>query len=272
MKKYYFLLFGLLCFSVNPLKAQEKVLLNFNKANGAFPQFNSLTLFGNMLYGMTFQGGLHDSGCIFSIDTNGNGYKDLLDFNGTNGIWPDGSLKFSGNIMYGMAEQGGAYGYGCIFSIHTDGSGYSKIFDFNKTDGAYPIGDITLSGNMMYGMTSGGGANGGGCIFSVDTNGNGYQDLYDFYFLSGGQPEGDLTLSGNILYGMTYWGGGSADAGTIFSIQTNGNAFQVLHTFGGIDGGWPPGSLILSGNLTITFMRAVCLIPPTVVPVARLSN
>jgi len=52
-----------------------------------------------------------------------------------------------------------------------------------------------------------------------------------------------LILSGSTLYGMTS-GGGSDDAGTIFSIGTNGSNFKLLHSFtnSASDGNSPIGS------------------------------
>src|SRR5580693_3018911 len=77
-------------------------LYNFTGVSGAEP-FGSLILSGNTLFGTAYLGGSHDSGCIFSIDTNGNNYKDLLDFNGTNGINPNSPLTLSGGTLFGTA-------------------------------------------------------------------------------------------------------------------------------------------------------------------------
>ena len=43
-------------------------------------------------------------------------------------------------------------------------------------------------------------------------------------------PQGSLTLSGATLYGMTS-NGGSSDKGTLFSMNTDGSGFGLLHTF-----------------------------------------
>lgn len=132
--------------------------------DGSKPE-GSLIFIGSRLFGMTYYGGLHDSGCVFSLDTSGL-YKDLLDFNGANGSVPYGDLIFTGNRLYGKATRGGANGFGCIFSIDTDGSGYNDIYDFNYASGAYPDGGPLLhSGGDLYGMTQGGGIFGSGVIF-----------------------------------------------------------------------------------------------------------
>jgi uncharacterized repeat protein (TIGR03803 family) len=68
-----------------------------------------------------------------------------------------------------------------------------------------------------------------------------------------------LTLSGSTLYGMTSEGGTNtvvingltSTAGVIFQISTNGAGYAIMHQFGSSanDGGWPDGSLILSGSI-----------------------
>ncbi len=56
------------------------------------------------------------------------------------------------------------------------------------------------------------------------------------------------SLSGNTLYG-TAGRGGSAGAGTVFAVNTDGTGFTNLHSFTyGSDGANPQAGLILSGN------------------------
>lgn len=239
------LTFFFLAFISGIASAQFKDILNFNYANGANP-LGSLTLSGNVLYGMAGNGGANRDGCIFSIDTNGSGYKDLFDFNGTSGSQPLGDITLFGNEMYGMTFYGGANDSGCIFSINTNGSNYKDLLDFNYSNGAYPGGDLTLSGNVLYGTTSDGGVNGLGCIFSIDTNGSRYKKLLDFNGTNGAGGN-TLTLSGNVLYGTNGFGG-AHNEGNIFSIDTNGSGFKDLFDFNNTSGANPVGSLNISGN------------------------
>ena len=69
----------------------------------------------------------------------------------------------------------------------------------------------------------------------------------------GAQPDhAGLVLSGNILYGTTYYGGTNGN-GVVFSVDTAGNNFAVLHTFTAtpspaytnLDGQAPQGGLVL---------------------------
>ena len=251
MRKYLLILFLALSSSLfNLCEGQYTVLHNFNGVNGGDPR-GSLALSGSKLLGMTILGGTDDSGCIFSIDTNGGEYKDLFDFNGTNGKNPWGSLIISGKVMYGMTLYGGINHDGLIFKIDTNGANYRDIWDFHNagdSNGAFPIGDLTLIGNKLYGMTEGGGTHSSGVIFSIDTNGLNYENLWNFDWASGSGPNGSLILAGNKLYGMAS-GGGAHGYGIVFSIDTNGTGFKDRFDFNGIEGDNPMGSLTISGKL-----------------------
>src|SRR6185312_10788208 len=117
--------------------------------------------------GMTQQGGANVSGVIFGIDTDGTGYKDMIDLSCPIGSAPDGSLIVSGSTLYGMTSQGGGFvNYGCVFSIDTSGAGYYIMNPFNiGVNGSNPYGSLTLSGNVLYGMTYNGGVSWDGVIF-----------------------------------------------------------------------------------------------------------
>jgi type IX secretion system substrate protein len=141
-----------------------KNLHDFDSIHGMNPI--SLTLSGNVLFGMTNGGGAFKMGCIFSVNTNGYDYNDLMDFNQlTNGAYPLASLIISGKVMYGTAQEGPPGGPGCIFSIDTNGSGYQCLFNFNSTDGAIPASTLVLSGDNLYGTTTQGGADTVGVVF-----------------------------------------------------------------------------------------------------------
>ena len=88
--------------------------------------------------------------------------------------------------------------------------------------------------NLLYGMTSSGGDHDGGVIFSFDPTTSNYQNLYSFHESTGHEPHGRLTLdsNGTTLYGMTRKGG-SEKFGVVFSIDTSGNNYMVLHNFTG---------------------------------------
>ena len=236
---------GVFKIDTNGTNYQE--LVGFNTANGAAP-VGSLLLAGSVLYGMT-DGARYGSswGNVFSLDTNGNIFNNLINFNKTDGEEPQGSLIISGSTLYGMTSGGGVYMDGCIFSIDSNGNNFKVLFDFNGTNGAGPNGDLTLSGGVLYGMTSGGGTHNDGLIFSMDTNGGNYKDLLNFDDTNGAYPYGSLTLVGRRIYGMTQVGGVN-DSGCVFSIDTNGSSYKDLLDFNGVNGAYPWGSLTIIGR------------------------
>ena len=250
MKKIYTLLF--LAFSTglfNLCVAQYDTIASFTGAKGGLP-FGALTLSvnKNVLYGMTSARGTQNYGCIFSIDTNGERYNDIHNFDSVKGSVPYGSLTLMGNKLYGMTSAGGLYDSGCIFSIDTNGGNYKDLLDLNYITGSCPRGSLILSANKLYGMTLFGGTYGAGVLFSVDTNGSQYKHILNFNGVNGAVPSGSLLLSGVKLFGMTE-GGGVNDSGNVFTIDTNGNNYEDIHDFDGPDGSIPQGSLALSGKV-----------------------
>jgi uncharacterized repeat protein (TIGR03803 family) len=135
----------------------------------------------------------------------------------------------------------------------TDGSGFGLLHEFTglADDGGRPYGSLTLDGSTLYGMTRQGGDGDVGTVFSIGTDGGGFSLLRGFAggASDGADPHGSLTLSGTTLYGMTE-DGGDSNYGTIFSMETDGSNFSLLHEFAGgnDDGSWPRGSLALDGT------------------------
>jgi uncharacterized repeat protein (TIGR03803 family) len=56
-----------------------------------------------------------------------------------------------------------------------------------------------------------------------------------------------LILSGSTVRGIAYYGG-SAGAGTVFEVNTNGTGFRVLHNFTGTNSDVPYPQAVVSGN------------------------
>ena len=167
-------------FSVNTDGTNYHKILDFNGINGGYPS-GSLIISDSLLYGTALFGGssAHPApngsyGCVFSIQTNGKGYRDLFDFNFRNGSEPVGKPVLSGNVLYGMTRYGGSSwqlnggnGYGCIWSVHTDGTWYNDLFDFNHTDGSDAQGSLIQVNGILYGMAAYTASAGNGNIFSL---------------------------------------------------------------------------------------------------------
>ena len=111
---------------------------------------------------------------MFCINTNGSGYKDLLDFNGTSGKNPYGGLTLGGSKFYGLTAGGGVNGAGNVFSIPVSGGSPTTLYSFPMVNAAnFPQGNLILSGTTLYGTTNADGPPGGGygSVFSLPVSG-----------------------------------------------------------------------------------------------------
>ncbi len=239
-------------YSMNADGSDYQLLYSFTGtgSDGSDP-VSGLTLVGSTLFGTTEDGGSDGDGTIFSINTDGTGYKVLYSFTGTGGVGanPTAALTLVGSTLFGTTEYGGTGGDGTIFAINTDGTGYNTLYSFTGTgdDGANPVAGLTLDGSTLFGTTENGGGNAEGTVFSINTDGKDYQVLHWFTGVDGMYSVGGLTLAGSTLYGTTENGGNDHD-GTIYSINANGTDSQVLHTFSWGDGGVPLADLTLVGS------------------------
>jgi hypothetical protein len=93
---------------------------------------------------MTLNGGVNANGNIFTGNTNGTGFVDLVSFDGnTGGSSPNGNLLPLGNKLFGMTASGGAGGGnegtgGVIFSYEIPGLGINDLKTTNGTISVYP--------------------------------------------------------------------------------------------------------------------------------------
>lgn len=237
-------------FKISPDGTGYVTLHEFGGSGDGFEITKSLFTDGTFLYGMTHFGGANNNGIIFKIKNDGTGYIHLLDFDGLNGSFPEGSLISDGTFLYGMATRGGTNSAGTIFKILPDGSGYSQLHEFGGTgDGSLPGGALVSVGSFLYGTTSDAGANNRGSIFRIKTDGSGYLKIYDFKVGNDGNyPYGSLISDGTFLYGMTSRGGVN-DEGTIFKILTDGTNYLKLFEFDNSNTGrYPTESLISVGS------------------------
>jgi uncharacterized repeat protein (TIGR03803 family) len=255
------------------------VIRSFANAPDANNPQGEFSVSGNRFFGTSFGGGNNSAGTVFVGQTNGSvsllrSFAAVHADTATNsgGASPSALLALSGGVLYGTTTAGGAAANGAIFSLTTNGATFSVLYNFSvldsqtgtNTDGAVPWGGLILSGDKLYGTASAGGAGGNGVVFFIRTNGANFTTLYNFSPMDtlaatntdGAIPFGGLVLSNGTLYGATF-AGGFGRRGTIFSLQTNGLGFTVLHHFtatGSItatntDGASPCAGLILSSNV-----------------------
>jgi len=177
----------------------------------------------NVLYGMTTNGGENSFGTVYSIHSNGSGYRTLYSFDyPVSGGSPVGGLILINNKLYGMNQIGGTSGTGVIFSINTDGSGISLLHEFSGgvNDGSGPLGSLTLYKNKLYGGTSSGGDNNQGTLFSISIDGTGFSLIHSFTNLvfDGQAYAGAPYIANDVIYGMTPTGGTNGYSGAMFSL------------------------------------------------------
>ncbi len=128
-------------------------------------------------------------------------------------------------------------------------------FPNGASDGSSPNAPLASDGaGNLYGTTASGGL-GQGIVFTIRTAGTGFAVLHDFVGgpSDGSTPEGGVVLDGNgRLYGTTA-GGGASGAGTVYTLNTDGTGFLLLHSMGPTaqDGVNPQAGLVLDqeGNL-----------------------
>lgn len=158
--------------------------------------------------------------------------------------------------LYGTSYLGGSSnkcfnGCGAAFKIASNGN-ESVLHSFTGTVGKNPIAGLTLdSAGDLYGTTLYGGIpacyDSCGEVFKVKPNGD-FSVLHRFNGRDGNYPQAGLVLDlvGN-LYGATGRGGlplaARGGLGVIIKLSPNSNE-TVLHSFNGIDGLDPFGSLV----------------------------
>ncbi|MEO7482756.1 MAG: choice-of-anchor tandem repeat GloVer-containing protein [Ferruginibacter sp.] len=233
-------------YSFDPSTSAFTRVLRFQDGLSQYPLGKLVQASNGKLYGMTSGDVLpsNNSGTVFSYDPLTSSYTMLVDFSGSNGGFPTGSLVLAGNgKLYGMTTQGGRNGMGVIFSFDPVSSVYRKLEDFDGANGAYPYGCTLVQANdgKLYGMTNGGGSSGRGIIFSLDIQLQRpiLTKLKDFDSTNGAFPRGSLMMASNgKLYGMAT-SGGSSNRGVIFSFDPSSSTYTKLQDFNGTNGAYP---------------------------------
>jgi uncharacterized repeat protein (TIGR03803 family) len=126
-------------FKINTNGTGYTQLLDFlGQSNGSYP-YGSLTISGDVAYGMTWSGGAYDLGCIFQFNTLDNEFLKLWDFsNNQEGKYPFNDITASGNVLYGMTGYGGAnLSVGVIFK-------YSFMPDIQTSNISFPFVGISI--------------------------------------------------------------------------------------------------------------------------------
>jgi uncharacterized repeat protein (TIGR03803 family) len=162
-------------FAINTNSTGFTNLYNFTGGDDGANPYARLLLAGSTLYGTVSAGGTNGTGALFSVSTNGLGFKNIYSFSisvnygpNSDGANPLGGLILSSNILYGTARNAGTNGNGTVFAINTNGTGFTTLHNLKASDdGSYPGGGLILSGNTLYGTAAFGGSGGSGTVFSI---------------------------------------------------------------------------------------------------------
>lgn len=228
------------------------ILYDYETATGSSPFGNLIQADDGYLYGMTRLGGNNSGGTIFRINTDGTDFSAIHHFSSFGGTSPLGGLmEASDGNLYGMTANGGFFGFGTIFRINKDGGKYTVLMHLNDSGilrtGNAPRGDLTQGPDgFLYGTLLQGGVNNQGTLFKIATDGSAFMKLLDFNGGVTGAAPGATLLQGSDgkIYGMTQ-AGGANNAGTVFSMNTDGTGYFRLLDFDVIDSGANP-----AGKLT----------------------
>jgi len=249
----------------------EKILHDFDGADGYYPQAGVIMDDSGNLYGTTFAGGAHGVGTVYELVPAGGRWteKVLHSFsdNGKDGYQSYAGLTFdaAGNL-YGTTYFGGTHGYGTVFELSPKTRGWTETILYSfKGDGkdGYDLysGVVFDKSGNLYGTTLWGGAYNYGTVYQLSRKARGgwsEKVLHNFNDdgTDGYNPYAGVIVdaSGN-LYGTTI--GGTAvenSAGTVYELSPKkggGWTEKILNNFVDTDGLTPYGVLIFdsAGNL-----------------------
>ncbi|HLY06617.1 MAG TPA: choice-of-anchor tandem repeat GloVer-containing protein [Rhizomicrobium sp.] len=178
------------------------------------------------------------------------------------GAAPNGDLMEANGTLYGTTGGGGACrrSSGTVFALDPKTGKLTTLHSFcdpaTTGDGADPASALILTSGTLYGTTEGGGIYGkskagNGTVFSLDPATLSETVLYRFQGgTDGGAPRAGLIDVNGTLYGTTFWGGKKAGictigCGTVFSLDPDTGAEQVVYAFqDNLDGAGPNTTLV----------------------------
>jgi uncharacterized repeat protein (TIGR03803 family) len=208
---------------------------------------------GNSLYGTTVTGGKYFSGTVFKQDPATGKTTTIYSFTGgADGNGPNGVLSLGG-MLYGTTIAGGTGangGNGSIFEVDPSTGQETTLYDFpGGKNGAAPFGNLANVGGVLFGITQIDGAYNAGTLFSFDLA-TGTETLVHTFGAGndGSSPHSGLIRSGQLLYGTTYYGGNQGGWGTVYSVDPQTGAVNLVHSFNRTDGYFPSAGLIASGK------------------------
>jgi uncharacterized repeat protein (TIGR03803 family) len=232
-------------------RKHEVVLHDFTDASGEGTAPGGLTVDRSTgtFYGVSGLGGPANAGTVWSLSQDGT-LNVLHQFQGapSDGNGPGRPVFGPDGALYGVTFAGGKFNQGTIYRLAQTGSGWSAkvLHDFchhrGCPDGAVPTGALAVARDgTLFGTTVHGGAgteSDWGTLFRLKPHGRAWKFsvLHSFCSEAGctdGQapaPNPLLTNRGKI-YGTVQGIGIPGMTGAIYSVNTDGRHYRVLHTF-----------------------------------------
>ncbi|WP_026898830.1 choice-of-anchor tandem repeat GloVer-containing protein [Daejeonella oryzae] len=235
-------------YSFDPATSVYSKLKDFQGADGSYVNGRGSLIEASdgKLYGVTSRGGKDNFGVLFSYDPRSGAYSSFLEFNGTNGKYPDGGLvETPDGQLYGMIRSDQITQDGLaifVFNITTRHLSFVKIFeDYFGSTGSGSM--LLAKDGKLYGLKIIDEVGFGGTLFSLDPASGAFNTLKGFHYRD--YVHNGLTLASNgKIYGTTLGlGEVQYDNGTIFSYDPSSSEYKVELDFNDVIGRNPSGGL-----------------------------
>lgn len=216
---------------------KEGVLYSFGRTHGDGENpVAALTPLNGLLYGTTSDGGIYNSGEVFSISSTGEEstlYR-FPPYSKKDGSYPLAGLIVYKGMLYGTTYAAGPCGEGTVYSITPLGK-EKTIYGFPcaRYDGSNPEAGLAIVNGVLYGTTIEGGKvfYNYGTVFSLTTSGQ-EQVLFGFIPVDeyGARANTELVFLKGALYGTTPENAAN-NLGAVYSVTPAGVP-ALIHTFG----------------------------------------
>ncbi|MCU0429348.1 MAG: T9SS type A sorting domain-containing protein [Cytophagaceae bacterium] len=127
-------------------------------ALGSMPTYTGFVETSNgTLYGTTNKGGSSDKGVLFEYVPSTNTFTKKVDFDGTNGASPTGSMvRHSNGKFYGLTIRGGSENSGVLYEYTPGSTSVTNLLNFGtSTFYCSPTGSLSLASNgKLYGYAT----------------------------------------------------------------------------------------------------------------------
>jgi len=155
-------------FKLNTNGSGYSVIAHLSGGPSAGSPQAGLTMWSNVLYGVSSIGGSGFLGSVFSLATNGANFNIIHSFTNSEGLSPQGALVADAGQLYGTTIAMGKNGDGMIFRMATNGANFTIIHDFtNAVSGANPKSQLAVDGTTIFGVANGGGPAANGTLFRI---------------------------------------------------------------------------------------------------------